>query len=395
MKICLYSTIPFRGENVRRHRHPWSALKDSIKRTRDRARWLLTSDRTFDVSAWSMYVDDNRGDMAIRRAVQELFRRVFGRDVQFAEYGWGTLDRRAVKEVNTDCDLFVISGGGYLFIEDDGSLGNRRLTADIEYLGGISCPKVAYGVGLNQVLSFDSALAQEFNIDAAKLVRRWLGYLDLVAVRDQATHDVLQKIDRRSMSVIGDPALFLGSASTSQFTEGNVGINFAVHGPLAQELFSKHFYQYCSMLKELRNNGFRLTYFQHSEVDSVAVRMFKSAGISLSVVDVPPQDLPSAYSRMEFTVCQMLHSAILAANVDVPSINIAYDRKNFAFYELFGMQDYCIHHDKFSLEWLRNCIERVRLNRAIISASLAHRKHELFERQTNFLDMIKKTVRRA
>lgn len=389
MKICLYTTITALNENKPRHRGPWRTFKDYIKRTRDQIRWHLDLDREFDFNAWSTHSDSNRGDMAIRQAVQSQFLRVFGSDTEFLECAWGSLNDRTVDEINRTCDIFVVSGGGYLFIEDDGSLGNGRLEIDNKYLEKISCPKVAFGVGLNQVLSLSGVAPAHFNDEAAEVVRVWLRNLDLVAVRDQETLAALQQVGGRPVHMIGDPALFLERTRPQVFKQSHLGINFAVHGQLAKALFSQNFQQYSAILKELQTRGYMLHYFQHSDTDPVAVRMFRREGIEMSMVDAAPGDLPELYAGMEFVICQMLHSAILATGAAVPSINIAYDRKNFAFYDLFDMSDLCIRYDKLSLDWLLARIEKVKRERAAISESITSKKRSLVEKQLAFLNAIK------
>lgn len=390
MRICLYTTITSLSENQPRRRGYVRSLKDSIKRTRDQVRWRLNLDRDFDFNAWSMFTDTNRGDMAIRHAIKGLLTQTFGGDTEFFECGWANLDHKIVDEINRTCDLFVIAGGGYLFIEDDGSLGNRRLAIDNEFFQRISCPKIVYGVGLNQVLMSGMEAPARFGDAASETVRTWLRCFDLVGVRDDATRDVLEQVDGKSIHMIGNPALFLVKEKpSSSYQKKRIGINFAVHGQLAKSLFGQHFDQYHAMLRLLQSQGFSLTYFQHSDTDPVVLRMLRQEGVTCEVADLSPVDLPAAYARMEFVICQMLHSAILATSVGVPSINIAYDRKNFAFYDLFGMSKLCVHHDQFTLEWMQEKIAEVRSGRSSISEALFCTKEKLREKQADFLKLIK------
>jgi hypothetical protein len=45
-------------------------------------------------------------------------------------------------------------------------------------------------------------------------------------------------------------------------------------------------------------------------------------------------------------LCQTLHSAIFAINAGVQTVNVGYDVKNFAFFELLGLPAYCLAPDK-------------------------------------------------
>lgn len=45
----------------------------------------------------------------------------------------------------------------------------------------------------------------------------------------------------------------------------------------------------------------------------------------------------------------MLHSSILSIASGTPTINIAYDEKNFAFFELMNIPQYCISAHSFDV----------------------------------------------
>lgn len=388
MRICLYTTITAARENLPRLRAPWRAFKDAVKRARDQARWTLSNDRAFDFNAWSTATDTNRGDMAIRHAVRMQLAEQFGPTTDFLEVPWGELTAATIAEINATCDLFVISGGGYLFIEEDGSLGNKRLAADIPFLKMIRCPRVAYAIGLNQVLPHGAAAPPAFNSAAAAVLREWLSALELVSARDEPTAALLRQIDQTRCPVIGDPALFLKTARSGGTRNGRVGINFAVHGQLSQALFSRNFFVYRDMLRHLERQGLTLDYVIHSDIDPVAVRMFRREGIRLGVIDVPAPALVDAYAGLDFVVCQMLHSAILASAAGVPSVNIAYDRKNFAFYDLLGMPAQCIGHAEYSGEWLDGRLSALRSERPSMVEHLTARKQALHDGQREVLRQI-------
>lgn len=392
MKICLYSAIATQDENQLRDRSAWWELKAFAKRSRDRAKWQFTLDRTFEFDAWQLRRGTNRGDMAIRLSIKDLFCRVYGPDIDFVEYSWGALTAEAIDSINKTCDLFVIGGGGYLFTDSAGGLGNKRVPDDLVFLRSIACPKVAYGIGVNQVLNQGVAPPTTFNRTAAQAVGAWLTELDAVAVRDEATRGLISGLADKSIFLVGDPALFLEGHHAPRYHSGYVGLNFAVHGPRSASLFSKHFFKYVGALRKLQREDFLLKYIRHSEMDLIALRMFAAEGIELQLVDEPPRTLLTAYSEMDFVFSQMLHSAILATAVGVPSINTAYDRKNFAFYQLFGMEEFCIHEDAFSEHWLFDRIEKLRDSRARLSNELVQRKILLLAQHIEFLESVKTLI---
>lgn len=388
MKFCLYTTITAKGENSSVPRSPWRGLKDAVKRARDRARWALSNDRAFDFNAWSTATNTNRGDMAIRHAVRMQLTEQFGPATEFLEVSWGSLTAEVVDEINATCDLFVIAGGGYLFTGKDGSLSNSRVTTDVPFLRTIGCPRVAYAIGVNQVLPHGAAVPTAFNAAASAVLREWLSVLELVSARDATTAALLRQIDQTRCPVIGDPALFLKTATSGGTRNGRVGINFAVHGELSQALFSRNFFVYRDMLRHLERQGLILDYVTHSDIDPVAVRMFRREGIRLGVIDVPAPAMIDAYAGFDFVVCQMLHSAILASAAGVPSINIAYDRKNFAFYDLLGMPAQCIGHAEYSGEWLDGRLSALRSERPSMVEHLTARKQALHDGQREVLRQI-------
>ena len=148
--ICLYVAIPEKDE-VRREIAPWPRrLKSFTKYSLDRALTRLSRRLHLDPfhyeTAQQIHTNSNRGDIAIRMAVRQQLTKAFAPSpVRFVEVKWGELTDFAAAEINACCDIFVIGGGGYMFLKADGSAGH--MLENVEELGKIRCPVFAYGIG--------------------------------------------------------------------------------------------------------------------------------------------------------------------------------------------------------------------------------------------------------
>ncbi|MEB0164467.1 hypothetical protein QN360_16350, partial [Glaciimonas sp. CA11.2] len=70
-------------------------------------------------------------------------------------------------------------------------------------------------------------------------------------------------------------------------------------------------------------------------------------------------------------------SNILSFNAGVPTLNIAYDSKNFGFNKLIGMESFCVSVYDLSEEILFEKMTDIITNRDAIKLKLAAKKKEL------------------
>ena len=155
ISVCLYVAITAEAE-TRKGSAPWPRrLKSVTKHSMDRVATRLSHRLHLDVyhyeTAHGLSNNSNRGDIAIRMAIKQQLSDAFApRRVAFLEVKWGELTGDRIEEINRSCDIFVIGGGGYVFVNADGSVGH--MLQNVEELEKIRCPVFAYGIGLNRLM---------------------------------------------------------------------------------------------------------------------------------------------------------------------------------------------------------------------------------------------------
>src|SRR5204863_3342628 len=130
------------------------------------------------------------------------------RGVEFIEVGWGSLNDDIISKLGRTSDLFVIAGGGYVFIAADGSLGDR-LSGDVLLLGRIACPVTAVGIGLNRLMHESVRGIDDLPAATEETVRALGEACRMVGVRDADAQTLFQLCSDVPAALIGDPALFL------------------------------------------------------------------------------------------------------------------------------------------------------------------------------------------
>jgi len=342
VKIFVVSTFSSRTENIAIRRSAMGWLRNRARRRLDLMAWGLGGKWPFHYSTYVDHHDSNRGDSAIRRASIQLLRQAFSDAVEIAEFGWDDVDEDFVTRATGDADMVVIAGGGYFFFDANGNLPDR-LIRHLDAFSRLRCPVVGLGLGLNCLLSQKDD-PPRLTARSAAILERFLDRLALCSVRDEVTRAALA-IGSRSPVVTGDPALLLTGQDVvlpvRQAGDGLwVGVNLAFHGPASTLLLARLFPVVVEALREFRSTRrCRFLYFVHSDAERLIPRLLARADIDMTVVDCAPEAMVSWYGLLDIHLCEMLHSAILATNAGIPAVNLAYDVKNLAFYELMGLVD--------------------------------------------------------
>lgn len=131
-----------------------------------------------------------------------------------------------------------------------------------------------------------------------------------------------------------------------------------------------------------------LSYFLHDDLEYPVVEYLRRRGLHFRLVDGLPKVLSEGYRSMDFVVSQMLHSSILAFSVGTPAINIAYDLKSAAFFELFNLSEYSIPWNQLNHERLRYSMDRMRYSLQEVKATIAERRTDLLTEQERFLSRV-------
>jgi polysaccharide pyruvyl transferase WcaK-like protein len=394
--ICLYVAIPEKEES-RKEIRPWPRrLRSLTKYSLDRVATRLSRRLHLNIhhyeTALGIRGNSNRGDIAIRLAIRQQLTKAFApRPVRFLEVKWGELTDYAAAEVNACCDIFVIGGGGYIFLNADGSVGH--MLESVEELGKIRCPVFAYGIGLNRLMH-EQICGLDGLPDGVRDKIRYLGErCELISVRDHATARLFELYSDKQVALTGDPVLSFvsgGKASVLRAaTSPTIGINLAAHGWRTLSVLKPLLPAVIGFLRDIqRKHLAELVYFQHHDLERPVIDFLRARGIKLNIVSGTPNDLLDGYAKADFVICQMLHASIFAATAGTPFLNIAYDDKNLAFGKLLGVPECCLSHRDVSPAVLERKFASLFQDRSLLRDRLESRKRELQSSQLRFADLV-------
>lgn len=337
LRIFVVATFSSQSEGRSVPRSAWGWLRNRGRRGLDFALWRLGGRWGFHYSTYQDRLDSNRGDSAIRRATVQLLRQACPGPLEITEFGWEQIDDVFAGRANAGADLVVIAGGGYISCNGAGELPDRFLR-HLDVYRRLSCPIVGFGLGLNCLSSYQTGQPRMSARSVASL-GQFSRLLALLSVRDEVTRQALA-----GGEVIPDPALLLEpkAGGLPRRSPGDgvwLGLNLAFHGPASTLLLARLFPIVVDVLRTFgRTHRLGVIYFVHSDAERLIPRLLRAEGIVVTVVDGPPEEMLSWYGMLDIHLCEMLHSCILAANRGVPTLNLAYDSKNWAFYQLMGME---------------------------------------------------------
>jgi polysaccharide pyruvyl transferase WcaK-like protein len=400
--VCLYLAIPEKAEKYREI-VPWPRrLKSFAKTSLDRIATLLSGRLHLNLyhyeAAYGLGGDSNQGDIAIRTAIKQQLTEAFApRPVQFLEVKWGELTDRTAAEINANCDIFVIGGGGYIFLQADGSVGHMLNTVD--ELDKIKCPIFAYGIGLNRLMHEEVHSLHDLPDTARDKIRYLSRKCEHISVRDRDTAKLFELYTDRPVALTGDPVLFYrpNKHPALAHTLGRpvIGVNLAAHGWRALVVLRPFLPAYIAFLKQIqRQHDAELVYLQHHELERPVVDFLRAQGVKFKAIYGRSADLWEGYAGVDFVVCQMLHSAIFAACSGKPFLNIAYDRKSIAFCELLGVPECCLPHFEVELTALEKKFALLFGKRHELTDTLTRRKKQLLPAQTQFAATLATRVNR-
>ena len=378
MNICLYTVIPEREEG-RTYPRPWrQRFKSIIKHGLNKLATALSRRLFLSIyhygNVHGLGENSNKGDISIRMSIKQQLVNAFApRPVNFTEVKWGTLSDEVAEVINRTCDIFIIAGGGDMFLGGDGSPGG--MLAKVEELDKIRCPIFAYGIGLNRLMHEKVCDLDALPEAARQKIRYLADKCELIGVRDFETVQLFKLHSDKRAILTGDPALFyqsqrslLASHPPKQMT---IGLNLASHGWRAHSVLKVLLPKIIPLLKKIQRSYYvEFVYLQHHDLERPVVDYLRAQGVRLRLVSGSPADLVEEYAKLDFVINQMLHSCIFSANAGTPFLNIAYDEKNVAFCNLMGVPQCCVPHD------------------GATQAVLEQRFFALFEQQAQLRDML-------
>jgi lipopolysaccharide exporter len=371
-------------------RNSFARLRNHLRRKFDSLKLFSGLPMRLHYSAWLDYENTNRGDIAIRVASRQLIASAFGGNVEFIEISWDEVQQIEASWINERADLFVIGGGGYYFLDASGRL-SPRVARDLNFLRKLDCPIISFCPGLNRLLTPGK---DDGSIDPTdrEVLSSLLDHLDLSSVRGDVDRALLDQIQPGKTVRLVDPALFLSLERPANFSprinDGTlyVGLNIAFHGPNTSRTMPDRVRVVAAAARELaRRQSCRFFYFVHFDSEFFVPRLLRRQGVPVTVISAPPAEMLAWYGELDLHICQMLHSSILSLNSGVPTINLGYDVKNAAFFNVMGLTEYCLPGFDTDAARLTTVIETLLTRRTELIHHIASRKAELRRELDDFL----------
>jgi len=393
--VCLYQAITQGGAHrtysATRLDLAKSLVRNGINDVATRVTGRMHLDRYHYLRGTRRSDESNKGDIGIGLAVREQIEQALApRAVEFVEVMWGNLDDKTIEQLNGTCDLFVIGGGGYIFVDGAGRLNERAV--DLELLGKIRVPIIAYSIGLNRLLHEQENDLTALPDQTQRTLQSFADTFALLSVRDGDTKMLFDRYTFGEVALTADPALFLGRRHRKPLTRSKkfaVGINLAAHSWRAVHVLNAVLPSILPLLRKLaRTPDLELVYFVHHDLELPVVALLKRNGIPLQVVDTDPVSMLDAYAQVDFVLCQMLHSAIFATNAGTPFLNIAYDLKSVAFAALLNTPEAAISYRLASEGWLDHAFGALFERRLSLRSQIEASKIELFRELQTFQSRI-------
>lgn len=264
----------------------------------------------------------------------------------------------------------VICGCGGLFQDDDSLLKMPYWALRLAFIRLFARRIVGLSIGAGPL---DHAVSRLFG-------RLALMTLHSISVRDPLAKDVLQKLTRKTITVVPDPAFALQAASGSLgrnvLREAGIPADVRLVGVAVRRWFhtNSNFvpHKYAARLRLYRNRGraqmasfvdstarvlnntiagsavhivFMPTYNVDHENDAAVCQAIgeKLPPGSFTILDLDDPGLYKAVTaNLSVMLCGRMHPAILAASAGTPVVGMAYNQKFFGMFSMLGQPQRCL-----------------------------------------------------
>jgi len=331
---------------------------------------------------------NNKGDLAIVLAVQELLKKKFKncRIINFPVEVLKNYDVKNIQKLNR-ADLIIMGGGGILY--------SYFLPFDLRTVGEIKKPFFLLGLGYIKEVD-----APAWSQDKIKSVVALFDKVKLAGVRDYNTRDFLLKngVDAKKIKVIGDPAAFLfeKKPSITKYTKlglnkrnFKIGLNLNYSGWLG---FGKWREDILSAYREaaeyFQNElGAEIYYLKHHPGEDNIYPELKIKNLKL--VDLKPGEQKYVYGKMDLVIGMMLHVGVMSFGALTPEISVAYDIRNYGFADFIGHPELVVDLDKLKNGELLNRAKMVIGKQAFYQRKFADKKIKINQSLTSFMEDMK------
>ena len=353
---------------------------------------------------------NNKGDVAIVLAVQELLRQKF-LSCKILDFPVETL------KSGTETDLQKINSADFVIIGGGGIFYSYFLPYCIDFIRRITKPIIIFGAGYIKEVGAPE-LSSAARVSLVELIKA----ATLVGVRDYKTKEFLEShgAPLRKIKVIGDPAVLLIEKKPARFKISprtkkiaskqlpiRLGLNLNYSGWLgfgewredilnSYRAVADYFIDEYSKTGEEKATsrstkpGLEIYYLKHHPGEDNIYPELKIK--DLKVVDLKAAEQKYIYGQMDLVIGMMLHAGVLAFGAGTPEISVAYDLRNYSFAEFIKCPELVIDLNKLKNGELLKRVKQVFTKRQKYVNIFRHKKAEIYKKQNEFLDRVKKSV---
>jgi len=326
--------------------------------------------------------DVNLGDLASADGIKFFLKKI-NKDIIFKDkfLAYSDLDEADVSEINNNCDLVVIGGGG-LFWPHSKELLLRLSEKTIKQ---IKKPIVLYSLGLNYE-KINSDLDEKLKNKIEVLSK----YISFFSVRDMSTKDYLEKIGIKS-DLVPCPS-FCVKPGANFFLKRNDKKNIGfVSIPISRlnDCVAKEYIKTLSDFINIIKKDYNCYLIPHCSV------VIESYSLLCDNTDIPiiyslvPSQLMSAYNQMDYVFGSRGHSAMFAFGAEKPYVSISYNMKCKAFSDTLEYPDFLsINIKDITVQNLLNRLEKITKDKENIKKLFNKKKKSFFNMNMEYAKKI-------
>ena len=334
---------------------------------------------------------NNKGDVAIVIAVQEILREKFNncKILDFPVESLSSFDEERIKEINS-CDCVVMGGGGIFY--------SYFLPFDLKIIDSINVPIFLFGLGYIKEIG-----APVWSSDKTESVVYLVNKAKAVGVRDFNTKRFLADngVSEDKIKIVGDPAALLSEAKPSlEFLKNNelegerirLGVNLNYSGWLGfgkwREDILKAYRDTILYFQEELNA--EIYYLQHHPGEDNIYPELKID--KLHLVNLEASQQKYVYGKMDLVIGMMLHVGVMAFGALSPEISVAYDIRNYGFAEFIAKEELVIDLEKLKEGLLLERSKEVFLNKESYRKDFIIKKNEINSMVDDFFEDLQKKI---
>ena len=317
------------------------------------------------------------------------------------------VSRYNVKDVEMaikKADLFICGGGGifqdYSGFDMEDHFGARKkglnfYSVPIEMAYLLNKPIMLYAIGAGPL----------FSPIYRRYLKTVLGWADLITVRDEESAALIETFGPKTKPIVtADPAVNYAV----RLAVNNTGGNKKYVGICLRSWFLKE-EQQTKLIKSFANTadyliqqyGYHIILFpfniskgDYNLLKAVHENMKKQKPVLIKE-KMPVKETVGMIPQMDFVVGMRLHSLVVGAANNVPSIGIAYDGKVSHFMSLLKMEDYMLSIADTNFHNLKAKIDALIENQSEIKSRLKKSVDKLKEKEKKNASMAIKLIRRS